>query len=117
MLGVPANNRHRIHKCKVTYSAAENESPMPYTIIFDKNYIRGLGPQEFLRGEPPETLRVQLEWATHRGDSVVVVDTVRTEFNAFLADVVSKANNRSKEAFDLLTSQGYTTTPAYEPRV
>ena len=88
--------------------------PERYIIILDTNYIRSLGVQEYQSGRVPEKFRIQLERATYRGDTIVIVDTVRTEINAFLATTVKQADDKLYCAFKLLTSQGYSVSPAFE---
>lgn len=88
-----------------------------FTVVFDTNYLRSLGAQEYQGGGIPEKLRIQLERATHRGDSVAIVETVRLEFNAFLGEITKKANESRRTAYNLLTSQGYSITPEIEPLV
>ena len=65
---------------------------MPYSIIFDTNYLRSLSCEEYEAGMLPAKLSVQLEGAAHQGHTVVVVETVRMEFNAHLAKIARDAD-------------------------
>jgi hypothetical protein len=87
---------------------------MTYLIIFDTNYIRGLGTNEYLSGNLPEKFLIQLDRAAYRGDTNIIVETVRMEVNAFIKEIVRKDDEELDKAYKLLTSKGYSITPALE---
>ncbi len=85
---------------------------MPQTIVFDTNYIRGLGCSDFLNGAVPQRLKSQLQEATKRGDLILVPATVRTEINAWLKEECSKRHTALHNAARTLEDSGFTITPA-----
>lgn len=84
---------------------------MPQTIVFDTNYLRTFSQTEYLAGKLPEKLRAQINHAVVRGDLVALVDTVRTETNAWLESAHQKKQQEIKVSIQRLVDEGYTVTP------
>jgi len=85
---------------------------VPQTIVFDTNYFRSFGPLEYLAGRLPQKIAGQVNLAFQRGDLVALVDTVRTETNAWLAEELEKSQKALTRALRTLTDAGFTVTPA-----
>lgn len=88
---------------------------MPQTIVFDTNYLRSFSLIEYLAGKIPERLKAQIKRAVDRGDLVALVDTVRTETNAWLEAEHLKKQQELGTSIQRLISEGYTVTPNKTP--
>lgn len=88
---------------------------MPQTIVFDTNYLRTFSQNEYLAGKIPERLKTQINRAVNRGDLVALVDTVRTETNAWLETAYQKKQQELGASIQRLVAEGYTVTPGETP--
>ncbi|MDQ7735730.1 PIN domain-containing protein [Halomonas sp. SpR1] len=80
-------------------------------IVFDTNYLRTLGSKDYLEGNIPEKLRVQIQSAIERGDAVAIPRTVQLEFNAWLKNLVDKDFANVRQAWELLKEKGFNISP------
>ena len=84
---------------------------MPYTIVFDTNYLRSFGDSDYLAGRVPQKLHSQIELAISGGDLVVLPNTVRLETNAWLATQSQNNLKSLDKAHQLLKQAGYKISP------
>lgn len=85
---------------------------MPQTIVFDTSYLKTFSQTEFLAGKAPEKLKTQIIRAVDRGDLVALVDTVRTETNAWLELAHQKRLQELRTCIQKLVTEGYAVNPA-----
>jgi hypothetical protein len=86
---------------------------MSSQIVFDTNYLRSLGSKEFLFGQIPEKLQNQIELALNRGDILYIPKTVQIELNAWVRNLSEKESKSIRQAWDLLSNNGYKVIPAF----
>lgn len=88
---------------------------MTKTIVFDTNYLKSLSLNDYLAGKIPEKLKAQIELAVSRGDLVALVDTVRTETNAWLEVSHKRKQQENENSIQRLLAEGYKVTPDTVP--
>lgn len=80
-------------------------------IVFDTNYLRSLGSKDYLEGNIPERLRVQIQSAIDRGDVVAIPRTVQLELNAWVKHLADKDSANVRQAWELLKEKGFNISP------
>ncbi|WP_226649649.1 PIN domain-containing protein [Microbulbifer variabilis] len=86
---------------------------MSLHIIFDTNYLRSLGANEYIVGSIPERLEQQISSALGRGDILSIPSTVQIEMNAWVKEIAEKDNMNTRKAWDLLKDKGYQLSPEF----